>query len=384
MMALTTNFAEKTRMLSTRKWGTKREVTLVGTSQAFSEAQQRLRQFADIDNHLLLMGESGAGKELFARALYLHCSRSEEAFISVNCAQYQSGDLLVSELFGHRKGSFTGATEDRVGVFKAANHGVVFLDEVGELSPQAQAMLLRTLSNGEVKRVGDSKVDYTDVRVIAATNRRLDDMIADGTFREDLFYRLRTLHVHIPPLRRRGDDVRHLVYYFLKRINRERSQKKRFSNDAWDVLLTHDWPGNAREVRSVVRMSHCICQADTITADHLRTVMDFPGGGAGAVRKRKSFIERTHYREMTENGTDFWTAVRKPFMDRELNRRQVRAIVKRGLNESGGSYKKLLRIFHVQDGDYLKFMDFLRHHRLKPLKAKKGGATSSDTQRALS
>jgi two-component system response regulator HydG len=343
-------------------------VTLIGQSPAFLEALQRLRQFSRVDSHTLLTGESGVGKELFARTLYLHSDRSDHAFICVNCAQYRSGDLLVSELFGHRKGSFTGAVQDRAGVFEAADGGVVFLDEIGELSPEAQAMLLRTLGEGEVKRVGDTATKYVDVRVVAATNRSLDEMVEKGTFRADLLYRLRTLHVHIPAVRERGDDVLALAHYLLRKVNRERSCRKTFSEAALAILCEHSWPGNVREMESTIRMSHCLSEKEVISPLHLRPVMR-SSSRTDTVPNRVPSPAETHYDHMVEDGADFWKAVRQPFMDRELNRKQVQSIVRRGLKASGGSYKQLLQIFRVQDDDYLKFMDFLRHHRLKPRKS---------------
>jgi len=362
---LFSEFSEITRQRSARRWGTKGEVRMIGKSPVFLCAQQRLLQFSRVDNHILLTGESGVGKELFARALYLHCDRREQDFVSVNCAQYRTGSLLVSELFGHRSGSFTGASNDRKGIFEEADGGVVFLDEVGELSMEAQSMLLRALGEGEIKRVGDARSRQVDIRVVAATNRPLDQMVREGTFRRDLYYRLRALHVVIPPLRKRGKDIEAIATFILRGINRENRKNKTLHPETLSLFASHEWPGNIRELQNAIQAGWCLSTSDTIEPQHVQPMLE-TDKGTDPERVEESCIENTCYTDMVEGGDTFWTSVRKRFMSRELNRGQVQSIVSRGLDQSGGSYKKLLSIFNIESGDYTKFMDFLRHHSLKP------------------
>ncbi len=351
---------------SARAWGDREAVRMIGRSQSLRAAQEKLRRFVKINRPVLLTGESGVGKELFARSLYVLSARCGRPFLSINCAQYQNDDLLVSEIFGHTRGSFTGAINDRIGLFEAADGGVLFLDEVGELSPRAQAMLLRALSEGEIMPLGGTDVRKVDVRVVAATNRPLRKMIAEKTFRDDLYYRLRYLHVHVPPIRERGDDWHLLVDHFLDRSNATNGRPKRFSVSAWSILEKYGWPGNVREIQSVVDVGCCLSDGLTIESDVIAESLGERTEDAYYDGSDASGIVGARYSLMLEEGETFWHVVREPFLDRELNRAQVRAIVQRGLADSHGSYKRMLEIFRVNQDDYLKFMDFLRHHRLKP------------------
>lgn len=366
MSAILTEFGAQIQAYTAQAWGNREAVHMIGLSRSLREAQEKLSRFVRIDRPVLLTGESGVGKELFARSLYVLSSRCGRPFLSINCAQYQNDDLLVSEIFGHTRGSFTGAICDRSGLFEAADGGVLFLDEVGELSPRAQAMLLRALGEGEIKPLGGTQIRKVDVRVVAATNRPLRKMLAEKTFREDLYYRLRYLHVHIPPIREREDDWRLLVSYFLDESNTSIGRSKQFSPSAWSVLEGHDWPGNVREIQSIVDVGCCLADGTLIDSEIVaESLADEKGTKIHNGAETNGVIGR-RYALMTEEGEDFWNVVREPFLDRELNRSQVRAIVQRGLADSHGSYKRMLDIFRIQEGDYLKFMDFLRHHRLKP------------------
>jgi transcriptional regulator with GAF, ATPase, and Fis domain len=378
------DLAQRVRERSVESWGSARAVTLIGRDCALMESQRKLERFAASEAPILLTGETGTGKELFARALYLLGPRRGRPFIRVNCAQYHDGNLMASELFGHKKGSFTGAVSDHRGLFEEAGGGVVFLDEIGELTPPAQAMLLRALSEGEIVPVGGSAVRYVDVRVIAATSRDLRPMVEAGTFREDLFYRLRYFWIHVPALRERGGDWELIAGHCLAGLACHGTCKT-LAADALDVLGCYHWPGNVRELKGLIDMGFHLAEGREITAGELVPALEHGGtarhlpldipisraaaGGEAQVHAPSPAARGAAgslYERMTQGGESFWDVVREPFMEREISRADVRAVLQRGLADTGGSYKRLLRRIGVDASDYLKFMDFLRHHRLKP------------------
>jgi two-component system NtrC family response regulator len=275
----------------------------------------------------------------------------------VNCPQYQEGNLTVSELFGHTKGSFTGAIADRRGALEEANRGVIFLDEIGDLHPGAQAMLLRALSTGEFRPLGASRAHTSDARVISATNRSLNELVITNHFRYDLFFRLRHFHLAVPPVRDRGDDWRLIVEHCLLRLRKKYGIAKQFSKASLAQLGSYDWPGNVRQVMSVVSTGYAMADGDTIEPDDFESLMVGNEGTADVVT--------TLYNSVVQGGEDWWKVVGEAFLNRDLNRAQMKAIIKKGMAASGGSYRQLLEVFRLPAADYQRFMDFLRHHALK-------------------
>ena len=242
---------------------------IIGTSAGISELYAVLERVADTPTTVLLTGESGTGKELVARALHTHSSRSDKAFIKVNCAAIPK-ELIESELFGYERGAFTGAVSSKPGRFELANGGTLFLDEIGEIPIEMQVKLLRALQESEFERVGGIKTIHVDVRLVAATNRDLKKLIAAGSFREDLFYRLNVVPIRLPALRERVADIPALTEHFLGKFNER--LKKHVSGvepDALDALSAYSWPGNIRELENVIERAVLFCDAPKLRAQDL-------------------------------------------------------------------------------------------------------------------
>jgi transcriptional regulator with GAF, ATPase, and Fis domain len=240
---------------------------IVGSSPALQTALSRVSKVAPTDATVLITGETGTGKELIARAIHRRSQRSSRAFVSVNCAAIPR-DLIASELFGHEKGSFTGATQRRLGRFELAGGGTIFLDEIGELPPETQIALLRVLQEHEFERVGGTRSIQTDVRVIAATNGDLKAAIAAGSFRSDLFYRLNVFPLEIPSLRERREDIPVLVEYFIDRFGRKAGKNIRgVSKQTLAALQSYPWPGNIRELQNVIERSVIVCETEAFSVD---------------------------------------------------------------------------------------------------------------------
>lgn len=226
---------------------------LIGNGPAMQSICKQIGRIAPQDVNVLVLGESGTGKELVARAIYQHSRRNQAPFLAINCAAIPEA-LLESELFGHEKGAFTNADQRRIGKFEQCHHGTIFLDEVGDMPMATQAKILRLLQDGQFQRVGGNETLSADVRILAATNHNLDAMISEGRFRKDLYYRLRGVTLHLPPLRDRPEDIPELAHYFLFRFNRQLGTAvQAISPEALDKLQTYRWPGNIRELQSVIR-----------------------------------------------------------------------------------------------------------------------------------
>ena len=336
---------------------------LIGNSAPMLKLRTQIRQVAPTDAKVLITGDSGVGKELVARAVHRQSARASHDFVPVNCAGLTES-LLESELFGHVKGSFTGAFRDQAGKLELGHQGTVFLDELGEMTPRMQSLLLRFLETGELQKVGADQLGAkVDVRVIAATNQDLQSLVRAGSFREDLYYRLRVIHLHVPPLRERRPDIPELVRHFLARVTaRTPSVVRDVSTEAMELLTRHSWPGNVRELENVIERLVVTGQHPAIQASELPPETLPPLERARTAAERRQTVADELYLRLTEEGKCFWTTVYPLYMQREITRANVRDLVRRGLEETCGSYRVVARMFNMDDADYKRFLNFLRKH----------------------
>jgi len=340
--------------------------SLVGLGTAIRAIESEIEYAARSDAKVLITGESGVGKEVIARLVHQRSRRAHTPLVTINCAGIPDS-LLESALFGHVKGSFTGAYRDRLGLLEVANGGTIFLDEIGEMSLRMQALLLRFLENGEIQRVGSDRIQSrVDVRVIAATNRNLLERIGSKDFREDLYYRLNVIHITIPPLRQRREDIPVFLQYFLRSYaERHRAVAPELSPDALAALVAYAWPGNVRELKNVAERLVIRSQGGLIVTTDLPLEMQRapvqvrPATAAAAppYSAADALFDR-----MVTGGESFWDVVHAPFMARDLTRQDLRAVLCRGLQQTGGSYKVLVELFNMNEGDYKRLLNFLRKH----------------------
>jgi transcriptional regulator with PAS, ATPase and Fis domain len=345
-----------------------RQLKLVGASAHIRSLQHDIDTAARSNAKVLITGETGVGKDVVARLVHQASVRAAAPLATLNCAGVPDS-LMESELFGHVRGSFTGAYRDKPGILEAAAHGTVFLDEVGEMSLRMQAALLRFLETGEVQRVGADRVrGAVNVRVVAATNRDLDSAIAAGTFRLDLYYRLNVLRISVQPLRERRDDVPLLLDHFMEDCSRQTgASPRRFSSEALALLAAYRWPGNVRQLKNVVeRLAFSRCGAIVEVSDLPPEVRETPdratsadGGSAEATHQT---IETELLSRMLHGGESFWSAVHGPFMRHDLCRTDLERIVSYGLQRTGGNYRLLVELFNMPADHYKRFLGFLHKH----------------------
>jgi transcriptional regulator with PAS, ATPase and Fis domain len=333
---------------------------LIGIGTAIRAVEAEIGYAARSDAKVLITGESGVGKEVIARLIHRRSRRAHTPLVTINCAAIPD-ELLESALFGHVKGSFTGAFDDRRGLLDMAHGGTIFLDEIGEMSLRMQALLLRFLENGELQRVGADRAQArTDVRVIAATNRHLFDRIAAKEFREDLYYRLNVIHLTIPPLRDRREDIPVFLQHFLKIFSeRHGMPAPALTPEAYAQLVAYGWPGNIRELKNVVERLIVRHRGDRVDVADLppeiqRTLQP---SSARTTSPGDELFER-----LFSGRENFWTIVYPAFMSRDLTRADLRALIVRGLEQAGGSYKRLAELFNMPPSDYKRFLNFLRKH----------------------
>jgi DNA-binding NtrC family response regulator len=341
---------------------------LLGVSAAIKGVLADISLAAGSDAKVLITGESGVGKEVVARLIHQRSNRMASPLVTINCAGFPD-TLLESELFGHVRGSFTDAIRDKRGWLEQAHRGTIFMDEIGEMSLRMQAMMLRFLETGEIQRVGsDRPLPPLDVRVIAATHRRLVELVAGGGFREDLYYRLNVIHIEVPPLRDRRQDITVLLNHFLTTFSSEHRQTvPEVSADALRRLLAYDWPGNVRELRNVAERLVLRCGSGRADVDALPGEItgdrrDPPSRGGQGTSPPQSTHRRLYDRIVTDRSS-FWSEVYEPFMSRDLTREDVRRLIALGLERTRGNYRMLVDMFNMPSQDYKKFLAFLRKHR---------------------
>jgi transcriptional regulator with PAS, ATPase and Fis domain len=333
---------------------------IVVSSPEMQAAVALAQRAAGSDAKVLITGESGVGKELFAREIHARSRRRDRPLVTLNCAGLTE-TLLESELFGHAKGSFTGAYRDKPGKLELADGGTLFLDEVGEMSLRMQALLLRFLENGEVQRVGGSeRLRQVDARIVAATNRNLGERVASGDFREDLLYRLRVIHIHVPPLRDRRADILPLVQHFAS----HRSCPVRVSDEAIEVLQRYRWPGNVRELQNVVEQAIWQSGAAEIAVEHLPAMVRSVDILLHT-RERRRQVADDLYEALSSGGYSFWAHIHPLFLARDITRHDIRELIRRGLQTTRGSYRGLLALFNMDPQDYQRFHNFLTAHGCK-------------------
>ena len=359
---------------------------MVGSSEIMQEVFKIIGQVAATDVTVMITGESGTGKELVARSLWQHSHRADKTFIPVNCAAIPE-NLIESDLFGHEKGSFTGATRQRIGKFEQCDGGTIFLDEIGDMSLSTQTKILRAIQEGEIQRVGGSRTVKTDVRLIAATNKDIEKMVVDKTFREDLYYRLNVVRIKIPPLRERSVDIPQLADYILQRMNKVgKSRVRKISNEGLSALTSYDWPGNVRELENLIYRCAVVAQGDTIllndfpqeVRDCARVQMDstpeievpqlqettgiaagpVPEGDMGGITKEPETSSES-LSELATEGEPLWNEVglqeaydilyeriRKD-SDKSILHAMEREMIRRALKETGGNQVKTSAILGI-------------------------------------
>ena len=357
----------------------KRGETLIGVSPAIQALRVDVEHAARCDAKVLLTGESGVGKEVASRMIHANSARAHMPLVAINCVGIPEA-LLESELFGHMRGSFTGAHRDRAGLLEMAHGGTVFLDEIGEMGPRLQAMLLRFLETGEIQRVGAQRPQHRlDVRVIAATNRDPLAEIAEGTFREDLYYRLNVIDITIPPLRSRREDIPVLLEHYLRHYSQQHGVPlPTIAPDALRWIITYEWPGNVRQLKNVAeRLIVRRCGAVVDLADLPAVVRDRRSATAAgelplcdsiagaapvtsAMEPAARSVADTIFDRLVKHRESFWSIVYLPFMVRDLTRSDLRTLITRGLEQTSGNYKMLVELFNMDKADYKRFLNFLQ------------------------
>jgi len=327
--------------------------SIIGASKPIRQVYSQIQIAAGNAATVLIEGESGTGKELVAKAIHAAGPRAKEPFIAVDCSAIPEG-LIEAELFGSKKGSYTGAIADRPGLFESAHRGTIFLDEISNTTTILQAKLLRVIQEREVRRIGETKGRTIDVRVIVASNQSLQLLADAGQFRKDLLYRLRVLHIKLPPLRSRHDDIPMLAQAFLKKLNTANKTTKYFAAGVVDYLAMQRFPGNVRELQNAIERAFFLAKGIMIT--------EVPLEGNTSADKSSAEEVQNWFKDLSEGRKDFWSAIHNRYKRRDISREKVVALVDFGLRATRGSYKTMASTFRLKEREYRRFMDFLRRN----------------------
>jgi len=359
------------------------QLSFVGSAPAILALNDQIDRAARSDAKVLITGESGTGKEVAARLIHQRSRRRQNPLTTINCAGIPDS-LLESELFGFRRGSFTGALRNKPGLLEKTHSGTLFMDEVGEMSVRMQGTVLRFLETGEIQPIGSEQVSRSvDVRIIAATNCNLDDHVSSRAFRLDLYYRLNVIHLHIPPLNQRTQDVAPLLEHFIDMFSRRyQTPCREVSAAALECLMRYAWPGNVRQLKNLVERLIVSGGTGAIAVDELppevQGAVSEQGPGNEPVPVIRGRADEVFAR-MVDGGESFWSVVYGPFMTRDLTRDDVRLIVGRGLERTRGNYAGLMKTFNMTPEDYKRFLNFLRKHQCQlnfhPFRAPSGEPT---------
>ena len=328
------------------------------------ELEQEALLAARSDAKVLITGESGVGKELIAHLIHEQSGLRSVPLVTINCAGIPE-TLLETELFGHTRGSFTDAYRDKPGRLKVADKGTIFMDEIGEMTGRMQSLLLRFLETGEIQPVGAfAPLCRVDVRVICATNRNLEERVKASAFRADLYYRLNVIHLMVPPLRERVDDIQVLLHHFRDLYcGRYHRPHLRFAPETLRRLEEYTWPGNVRELKNIVERLVVRSRNDLLKLSDLPGEVRYgaknraAGEAPPALTRADELLDR-----MISSGESFWAAVYQPFIERDITRDDIRLLVQRGLERTRGNYRVLVDLFNMSARDYRRFLNFLRKH----------------------
>ncbi|MCP5049336.1 MAG: sigma-54-dependent Fis family transcriptional regulator [bacterium] len=326
-----------------------------GTSAGIQKIRELLLKYSLEEEPVLLLGETGSGKNHIAELIHKFSGRKGQ-FITINTPAIPES-LFESAIFGHKKGAFTDAASDRIGFAEAAAGGTLFFDEISEVPLSFQAKLLRFIETKKYVVLGETSEKEADVRILAATNKDLQQAIAEKEFRQDLYFRLQVLEIEIPPLRERKEDIKALVTEM-----RHYLKEKETGSGFWEAVRLYDWPGNTRELITVLTRAGILLDSP-ITGDDIRDIIN-RGRFKKSPDQRVDKVDQIYSR--IKEGKSFWEEVKKPFLNRDLNREEVKEIIRTGLTQTGGTYKNLLRVFNLEPGEYKKFMKFLNGNRLNP------------------